>query len=418
MEKVNMEGKTISVLGLGYIGLPTAIVLAKAGHKVSGYDPNEEVVKTLNSGKIHIVENNVQEEFNKVLDAGYFKAYSEIQPADVYIICVPTPFKETQTDEKLADLSYVESAAHTVAKVLKKGDLVILESTVPPMTTNLVTEIIEKDSGISREDFHSVHCPERVLPGKILYELEHNDRIIGSHREESAQMAKSLYESFVKEGTCYVTDDVTAEMCKLVENTFRDINIAYANELSMICNEIGIDVFKLIELANKHPRVNILTPGVGVGGHCIAVDPWFLTERFEDNKEFAEKNDNKANLINVARKINDYKPLWVSNEVEKAINYDKNTKIGVLGLAYKPNIDDLRESPSIILAENLIQKGYTVYGCEPNTKKEKIKDIEVKSLNYVLENCDYLIITIANKEFVEEKEKIFAKKHYNCIGLK
>lgn len=408
MKEINMEGKTITVLGLGYIGLPTSIVLAKAGHRVNGYDPNEEVVKTLNAGKIHIVENNVQEEFKKVVDSGNFKAYSKIQQADVYIICVPTPFKEDNKEEKLADLSYVESAAHNVAEVIKEGDLVILESTVPPMTTKMVANIIEKDTGMSKNKFHTVHCPERVLPGKILYELEHNDRIIGSDREESALMAKNLYESFVKEGTCYVTDDITAEMCKLVENTFRDINIAYANELSIICHELGIDVFKLIELANKHPRVNILTPGVGVGGHCIAVDPWFLVEKFGDN----------AKLINTARHINDFKPLWVSNQVEEEIGYDKNVKIGVLGLAYKPNIDDLRESPSIILAEDLINKGYTVYGCEPNTKKEKINDIEVKSLDYVLDNCDYLVITLANKEFIEEKEKIFAKKHYNCIGMK
>ena len=408
MKSINMEGKTITVLGLGYIGLPTSIVLAKAGHKVNGYDPNEEVVKTLNSGKIHIVENNVQDEFKKVVDSGNFKAFSKIQPADVYIICVPTPFKEDNKEEKLADLSYVESAAHDVATVVKEGDLVILESTVPPLTTKMVANIIEKDTGMSKDKFHTVHCPERVLPGKILYELEHNDRIIGSDREESALMAKNLYESFVKEGTCYVTDDITAEMCKLVENTFRDINIAYANELSIICHELGIDVFKLIELANKHPRVNILTPGVGVGGHCIAVDPWFLVEKFGDN----------ARLINTARHVNDFKPLWVSNQVEEEIGHDKNAKIGVLGLAYKPNIDDLRESPSIILAEDLIKKGYTVYGCEPNTKKEKINDIEVKSLDYVLENCDYLVITLANKEFIDEKEKIFAKKHYNCIGLK
>lgn len=408
MKEINMEGKTITVLGLGYIGLPTSIVLAKAGHKVNGYDPNEEVVKTLNAGKIHIVENNVQEEFKKVVDSGNFKAFSKIQPADVYIICVPTPFKEDNKEEKLADLSYVESAAHNVAEVVKEGDLVILESTVPPMTTKMVADIIEKDTGMSRDKFHTAHCPERVLPGKILYELEHNDRIIGSEREESALMAKNLYESFVKEGTCYVTDDITAEMCKLVENTFRDINIAYANELSIICHELGIDVFKLIELANKHPRVNILTPGVGVGGHCIAVDPWFLVEKFGDN----------AKLINTARHVNDYKPLWVSKQVEEEIKHDKNRKIGVLGLAYKPNIDDLRESPSIILAEDLIKKGYTVYGCEPNTKKEKINDIEVKSLEYVLENCDYLIITLANKEFIDEKERIFDKQHYNCIGMK
>lgn len=408
MKEINMKGKTITVLGLGYIGLPTSIVLAKAGHKVNGFDPNEAVVKTLNQGKIHIVENNVQEEFKKVVDSGNFRAYSEIQPADVYIICVPTPFKEDNKEEKLADLSYVESAAHTVAKVVKEGDLVILESTVPPLTTKMVSDIIEKDTGMAKDKFHTVHCPERVLPGKILYELEHNDRIIGSDREESAIMAKNLYESFVKEGTCYITDDITAEMCKLVENTFRDINIAYANELSIICHELGIDVFKLIELANKHPRVNILTPGVGVGGHCIAVDPWFLVEKFGKN----------AKLINTARHVNDFKPLWVSNQVEEEINHDKNVKIGVLGLAYKPNIDDLRESPSIILAEDLIKKGYTVYGCEPNTKKDRINDIEVKSLEDTLKECDYLIITLANKEFLDEKEKIFAKKHYNCIGLK
>ena len=409
MKEYNMDNKEISVLGLGYIGLPTSIVLAKAGHLVKGYDPNKEVVKSLNDGKIHIVENNLQEEFKKVVDSGKFKAYSEIQPADVYIMCVPTPFKENH-EEKLADLSYVESAAHTVATVVKKGDLVILESTVPPLTTKLVADIIEKDTGMSRDDFYVAHCPERVLPGRILYELEHNDRIIGSEKEEAGLMAKSLYESFVKEGTCYVTDDVTAEMCKLVENTFRDINIAYANELSIICNELGIDVFKLIELANKHPRVNILTPGVGVGGHCIAVDPWFLVEKFGD----------KAKLIDTARHINDFKPLWVSNQVEEEINHNKNTKIGVLGLAYKPNIDDLRESPSIILAEDLIKKGYNVYGCEPNTNKDKINDIEVKSLDYVLDNCDYLVITLANDEFVEEKAKkrILAKKHYNCIGMK
>lgn len=418
MLEENIRNKTITVLGLGYIGLPTAIVFAKAGYQVNGVDSNEEVVKTLNNGRIHIVENNMQEELKKVIDEGHFKAYSEIQPADVYIICVPTPFKKTQTDEKLADLSYVESAAHTVAKVIKKGDLVILESTVPPLTTRLVTDIIEKDSGILREDFHSVHCPERVLPGKILYELEHNDRIIGSSKEESAQMAKDLYKSFTKEGTCYLTDDITAEMCKLVENTFRDINIAYANELSVICDDIGVDVFKLIELSNKHPRVNILNPGIGVGGHCIAVDPWFLTERFEDNIEFAQKFNNNAKLINTARHINDYKPLWVSHQIESEINYDKNVKIGVLGLAYKPNIDDLRESPSIILGEDLIKKGYTVYGCEPNTNKEKIQDIELKSLDEILEECNYLVLTLANKEFVEARDKIFAKKHYNCIGLK
>ena len=402
-----MKEKKITVLGLGYIGLPTSIALASAGHEVKGYDPNEEVIKSLNNGKIHIVENNLQEAFEKVIKTGRFKAYSTIQPSEVYIICVPTPFKESDKNEKIADLKYVESAAHTVATVVKEGDLVILESTVPPLTTKLVTDIIEKDSGISREKFHSVHCPERVLPGRILYELEHNDRIMGSERKESAEMAKELYSSFVKEGTCYITDDITAEMCKLVENTFRDVNIALSNELSIICKKLGINVFELITLANKHPRVNLLTPGVGVGGHCLAVDPWFIVEKFKD----------EAKLINVARHVNDYKPLWVSNQVEEEINYDKNTKIGVLGLAYKPNIDDLRESPSIILAQDLMKKGYTVYGCEPNTNKTEIKGIQIKSLEEILTNCDYLVITLAHNEFIKEKERILSKKHYNCIGI-
>ena len=402
-----MKEKKITVLGLGYIGLPTSIALASAGHEVKGYDPNEEVIKSLNNGKIHIVENNLQEAFEKVIKTGKFKAYSTIQPSEVYIICVPTPFKESDKNEKIADLKYVESAAHTVATVVKEGDLVILESTVPPLTTKLVTDIIEKDSGISREKFHSVHCPERVLPGRILYELEHNDRIMGSERKESAEMAKELYSSFVKEGTCYITDDITAEMCKLVENTFRDVNIALSNELSIICKKLGINVFELITLANKHPRVNLLTPGVGVGGHCLAVDPWFIVEKFKD----------EAKLINVARHVNDYKPLWVSNQVEEEINYDKNTKIGVLGLAYKPNIDDLRESPSIILAQDLMKKGYTVYGCEPNTNKTEIKGIQIKSLEEILTNCDYLVITLAHNEFIKEKERILSKKHYNCIGI-
>lgn len=307
--------KDITVVGLGYIGLPTAIILAKAGYNVYGFDVNKNTINTLNSGKIHIIENNLQEAFKEALELNRFKAYSEIQKADVYIICVPTPFKE----ERKADLSYVESATKEVAKVLKKGDLVILESTVPPGTTAYMTEILEKESGLSANEFYTAHCPERVLPGKILYELEHNDRIIGSASPDSARRAKELYESFVKEGTCYITDDVTAEMCKLVENTYRDINIAYANELSTICDKLGIDVFKLIELANKHPRVNIMTPGVGVGGHCIAVDPWFIVENFK----------NEAKLIETARKVNTYKPMWVCEKIEQDINYDKTIKIGV-----------------------------------------------------------------------------------------
>lgn len=401
--------KKITVVGLGYIGLPTAIVLAKAGHKVQGFDLNKKVIETLNEGRIHIVENNLQEAYTAVLESGNFRAYSEMPEAEVYIICVPTPFSK-EHDEKVADLSYVKGASELVAKVIKEGDLVILESTVPPKTTKMMTDILEKASGLSREKFYTAHCPERVLPGRILYELEHNDRIIGSENEESARITKELYESFVKEGTCYVTDDITAEMCKLVENTYRDVNIALSNELSIICDKLGIDVFEMIELANKHPRVNLMTPGVGVGGHCLAVDPWFIVEQFKE----------EAKLIDIARRTNDYKPLWVSKKVEEQINYDKNRVIGVLGLAYKPNIDDLRESPSIELAEDLIKKGYTVYGCEPFTEESEIKGIKIKSLEDTLKECDFLIITLAHDEFLKEPNKtlILNKENYNCIGMK
>jgi UDP-N-acetyl-D-mannosaminuronic acid dehydrogenase len=355
----------ISILGLGYIGLPTSIILAKSGHDVYGFDVNEKVIEKLSTGKIHIVENNLQKAYEEVLKSKKFKAYSELQIADVYIIAVPTPFKEDH-EEKLADLTYVFSATEMVANVLKEGDLVILESTVPPETTKQMTDLLVEKSGIPREKFFTAHCPERVLPGRIMYELEHNDRVIGAEREESAKMAKELYDTFVKEGTNYVTDDITAEMCKLVENTSRDVNIAFANELSIICDKLGIDAFKLIELANKHPRVNILNPGVGVGGHCIAVDPWFLVEKFPE----------ESKVIHEARKRNDSKPYWVADKVESEIEKDKSLTIGVLGLAYKPNVDDLRESPSIELAHVLQDRGYKVIGCEPYSEEKEVEGIK------------------------------------------
>jgi UDP-N-acetyl-D-mannosaminuronic acid dehydrogenase len=396
----------ISVLGLGYIGLPTSIILAKAGHDVYGFDINKKVIEKLNTGKIHIVENGLQKVYEEVLKSKKFKAYSKLQTADVYIIAVPTPFKEDH-EEKLADLSYVFSAAEIVAKKLKEGDLVILESTVPPGTTKQMTDLLVKKSGLSRDKFFTAHCPERVLPGKILYELEHNDRVIGAERKESAQMAKDLYDTFVKEGTNYITDDITAEMCKLVENTSRDVNIAFANELSIICDKLGIDVFNLIELANKHPRVNILNPGVGVGGHCIAVDPWFLVEKFPK----------ESKLIRTARERNDFKPIWVADKVEEEINKDKNVTIGILGLAYKANVDDLRESPSIKLARILQERGYNVVGCEPYSQDKKVDGIENLSLNEILKKADYLVLTLAHDQFKENIDIIMKKKLFNCIGL-
>jgi UDP-N-acetyl-D-mannosaminuronic acid dehydrogenase len=396
----------ISVLGLGYIGLPTSIILAKAGHDVYGFDVNKKVIDKLNTGKIHIVENNLQEAYKEVFKGKKFRPYAQLQKAEVYIIAVPTPFKKDH-EEKIADLSYVFSATEMVAEVLKEGDLVILESTVPPETTKKMTDILVEKSGIDRNKFFTAHCPERVLPGKILYELEHNDRVIGAERKESAQMAKDLYDTFVKEGTNYVTDDITAEMCKLVENTSRDVDIAFANELSIICDKLDIDVFKLIELANKHPRVNILNPGVGVGGHCIAVDPWFLVEKFPT----------ESKLIHTARQRNDFKPTWVADKVEKEIEKDKSLTIAILGLAYKPNVDDLRESPSIELAHILQERGYKVIGCEPYSEETEIRDIKNMSLDKVLEESDYIVLTLGHDQFKENKNKILTKNNLDLTNF-
>lgn len=403
-----MQNKKITVVGLGYIGLPTAVVMAGAGHHVKGFDAKKEVRDSLKSGKIHIIENHLQEAFTEVMENGCLEIADEMPVSDIYVVCVPTPFLEEE-NEKTADLSYVESAAKEVAKVLKKGDLVILESTVPPHTTAMMTNVLAEESGLDRNDFYTAHCPERVLPGRILYELRHNDRIIGSEDPRAAEITKELYETFVVEGHCYVCDDVTAELCKLAENTFRDINIAYANQLSMLCEKAGIDVFRLIELANKHPRVSILTPGLGVGGHCLAVDPWFIVEKYGEN----------ATLIRTAREINERKPLWVKDQIVKAIDQDKTKKIGILGMAYKPNIDDMRESPSLVLANALKSEGYCVYGCEPNSRSESISGVSLLSLDELLNTCDYLVVALAHDEFKSEeiRNRIMEKPHYDCIGF-
>lgn len=380
----------ITILGMGYIGLPTAIAFAKAGFTVKGFDVNRKVIETLKAGHIHIVEPSLQEAFEEALKSGRLIPTDKLEKSDVFIISVPTPFKKNH-EEKIADLSYVESASKEVATVLEENNLVILESTVPPMTTKLMTDILERESGISRDKFMSVHCPERVLPGRILYELEHNDRIIGAERREAGEYTKVIYDAMVKEGTCYITDDITAEMCKLVENTFRDVNIAFANELSVICDKLGIDVFELIKLANKHPRVNILTPGAGVGGHCLAVDPWFIVEKFPK----------EANVIREARLINDFKPRFIVNKVDEILKGNKALTVGVLGLAYKPDIDDLRESPAMEIAEILRDKGYKVVACEPNVNTQEVNGFGLYSFDEILEKSDYLVLAQGHKEFKE-----------------
>lgn len=410
MEKLLKRAKdkelTITILGMGYIGLPTAIAFAKVGFLVRGFDVNKKVIETLKSGKIHIVEPSLQEAFEEALKSKKLIPVDKLEKSDVFIIAVPTPFKKDHED-KIADLSYVESASKLVATVLEENNLVILESTVPPMTTKLMTDILERESGISRDKFMSVHCPERVLPGRILYELEHNDRVIGAERREAGEYTKVIYDAMVKEGTCYITDDITAEMCKLVENTFRDVNIAFANELSVICDKLGIDVFELIKLANKHPRVNILTPGAGVGGHCLAVDPWFIVEKFPK----------EANVIREARLINDYKPRFIANKVDEILKGNKELTIGVLGLAYKPDIDDLRESPAMEIAEILRDKGYKVIACEPNVDTKEVNNFELYSFDKIVDKSNYLVLAQGHKEFKEKIKTLIKKNVYDCLGV-
>lgn len=407
LKRAKEKDLTITILGMGYIGLPTAIAFAKAGFTVKGFDVNKKVIETLRAGHIHIVEPSLQEAFEETLKSGRLIPTDKLEKSDVFIISVPTPFKKNH-EEKIADLSYVESASKEVATVLEENNLVILESTVPPMTTKLMTDILERESGISRDKFMSVHCPERVLPGRILYELEHNDRIIGAERREAGEYTKVIYDAMVKEGTCYITDDITAEMCKLVENTFRDVNIAFANELSVICDKLGIDVFELIKLANKHPRVNILTPGAGVGGHCLAVDPWFIVEKFPK----------EANVIREARLINDFKPRFIVNKVDEILKGNKALTVGVLGLAYKPDIDDLRESPAMEIAEILRDKGYKVIACEPNVDSKEVNGFELYSFDKIVEKADYLVLTQGHREFKEKIEILRNKKIYDCLGIK
>lgn len=407
LQKAKNKDLKITVLGMGYIGLPTAIALTRAGYTVHGFDVNKKTIEILRSGKIHIVEPDLQEAYEEALETGRLIATDKLEKSDVFIIAVPTPFI-IENGKPKAGLEYVKSASKMIGQILEKNNLVILESTVPPMTTRLMTDILEKESKIERNEFHSVHCPERVLPGQILYELEHNDRVIGAEKYESANLAKTIYDGMVKEGTCYLTDDVTAEMAKLVENTFRDVNIAFANELSVISDKLDIDVFELIKLANKHPRVNILTPGAGVGGHCLAVDPWFIVEKFPE----------EANVIREARLINDFKPRFIAKKVEEAINNDKAKVIGVLGLAYKPDIDDLRESPAMEIAEILKDRGYKVIACEPNVAKETVNGFNLYSLKETVEKGDYLILAQGHTEF---KNKIAKLKNltniYDCMGL-
>ena len=349
--------KKVVFLGLGYIGLPTAAVAAAHGYEVVGVDVNPTVVETINQGKIHIVEPDLGKIVNDVVRDGHFRAVSKPEAADAFFIVVPTPFKQNHR----ADITYVEAATRSVIPYLQEGNLFVIESTSPVYTTERMAELIYKERPELKDKIYIAYCPERVLPGNTLYELVHNDRVIGGITPASTDKAVEFYAAFVQ-GKLHKTNARTAEMCKLTENSSRDSQIAFANELSMICDKAGINVWELIELANKHPRVNILQPGCGVGGHCIAVDPWFIISDYPE----------QAQLIKRARETNDYKADWCANKVlETCQNFvEKNERepvVACMGLAFKPNIDDLRESPAKYIASRIVSESRAdVLIVEPN----------------------------------------------------
>jgi UDP-N-acetyl-D-mannosaminuronic acid dehydrogenase len=425
-----MSFNTISVIGLGYIGLPTAAMFASRQKKVIGVDVNQHAVDTINAGNIHIIEPELDALVKKAVDGGFLRATTSPEPADAFFIAVPTPFLPVQTENSIPepDLSYIESAAKLVAKVLKKGDLVILESTSPVgATEQMAAWLAEERPDLTfphthgeDSDIRVAHCPERVLPGHVIRELVENDRVIGGMTDKCSQASIEVYKTFVQ-GDCVVTNVRTAEMAKLTENASRDVNIAFANELSMICDRLDIDVWELINLANLHPRVNILQPGPGVGGHCIAVDPWFIISKTPD----------ESRLIHMARKVNDFKPQWVIDKVKMRVaeflqaNPNKTTKdvtIACYGLAFKPNIDDLRESPAldITLEISRFHQGKTLI-VEPNISSlpDSFKDnVELSTLSAGFQEADIHVLLVDHDEFkLPVRPKLNPKTIIDTKGL-
>ena len=404
-----MSFETISVIGLGYIGLPTAAMFASRKKNVIGVDVCQKAVETINAGKIHIVEPELDMVVSAAVTEGYLKAVLTPEPADAFLIAVPTPFKPcNEGDVPEPDLSYIESAIKAISPVLKKGDLVILESTSPVGTTEQMAEwlaIQRPDLSFPQQvgedaDVNLAHCPERVLPGKVICELVQNDRVIGGMSARCSERSVELYKTFV-EGECVITNARTAEMAKLTENSSRDVQIAFANELSIICDKLDINVWELIALANRHPRVNILQPGPGVGGHCIAVDPWFIVS----------KTPEEAKIIHTARLVNDSKPEWVVNKVKLAIadflqaNPDKTAReitIACYGLAFKPDIDDLRESPAMGITQKIAEMhaGRTI-AIEPNIQDipKKLVSVELVDIELALVESDIQVMLVDHKEF-------------------
>ena len=383
---MNKTPKTI-MIGLGYIGLPTAAVMARQKIHVTGVDISKDVVNTINKGKIHIVEPDLDTLVKKVVTEGYLKAETQPEEADVFLIAVPTPFK----GDHQPDLAYVEAATKSLIPFLKEGNLVIIESTSPVGTTKKMQALINTTRPELAGKYHMAYCPERVLPGNVIYELEHNDRAIGGIDEISTKKAQEFYSLFVK-GALHATNSQTAEMTKLTENASRDVQIAFANELSLIADKANIDVWELIHLANKHPRVNILQPGTGVGGHCIAVDPWFIVSEFPE----------EARIIRTAREINNYKTEWVIEKIKNAaLAFELENKrkpiIACMGIAFKPNIDDLRESPALYVTQSLVYQKFEVIVVEPNIQTSK--DFDLRNIEEAIEKADIIAYLVSHREF-------------------
>ncbi|MBY5924887.1 MULTISPECIES: UDP-N-acetyl-D-mannosamine dehydrogenase [unclassified Halomonas] len=424
-----MEFNTISMIGLGYIGLPTAAVFASRRKKVIGVDIDQNAVDTINRGEIHIVEPELDMVVHAAVNEGYLRATTRPEPADAFMVAVPTPF---YTDDKgqnhQADLKYIKAASQSIARVLEPGNLVVLESTSPVGATEQMAEWLAEarpdltfpQTHGEASDIRIAHCPERVLPGHVVRELVENDRVIGGMTPRCAEVACALYE-IVVEGECVPTTARTAEMAKLTENSFRDVNIAFANELSTIAHELDINVWELIALANRHPRVNILSPGAGVGGHCIAVDPWFIVGACPE----------QARLIRTAREVNDNKPKWVLGQVKAALenlhqqqpgSTRRDLTVACLGIAFKPDIDDLRESPALGIAEDIAELGCRTMVVEPNVAELpnslRIANVELVSLEEAVTQADVVCVLVKHKPFVRQREVLLQKEQViDAVGL-
>jgi len=384
-----MTKNKVSVIGLGYIGLPTAILMANNEMDVYGMDINSQVVEDINKSILHIAEPGLKELLDKAISNKKLSADLVVKPADTYLIVVPTPFKNNHEP----DTSYVESAAEAITELLKEDDLVIIESTCPKGTTERIAQQIYAARPELKNKLHIAYCPERVLPGNIIHELVHNDRVIGGLDGPATTRAIEFYKTFVK-GALYPTNARTAEMTKLVENAYRDVQIAFANELSIICDKADINVWELVSLASKHPRVNILNPGCGVGGHCIAVDPYFIVAEYPL----------ESKIIGKAREINNYKAIWCAKKIDDAISsfyaeHKRKAKVAMLGLAYKPNIDDLRESPALFISRNI----YASHGnehvliVEPNLSESS--EFNLSGYEVAISQADILVFLVAHDEF-------------------